>query len=103
MKWYVKVWQNYIVFEGRARRIEFWMFFFIHLAITIGLAYLGSWDSTNISMIVLLLYQSATLMPTISVVARYQRKRVVDINRDASPGRIGCSSIPIDSQELQER
>ncbi|MDD6582870.1 MAG: DUF805 domain-containing protein [Bacteroidales bacterium] len=26
MKWYIKVMKNYLTFDGRARRIEYWMF-----------------------------------------------------------------------------
>lgn len=30
MRWYFKVIKNYLFFEGRARRMEFWMFFLIN-------------------------------------------------------------------------
>ena len=37
MEWYLKVLQNFLVFSGRARRKEYWMFTLINFLITIGI------------------------------------------------------------------
>ncbi|WP_456272514.1 DUF805 domain-containing protein [Bacillus sp. AK031] len=37
MKWYFKVIRNYINFEDRARRLEFWMFVLINTLVLSGL------------------------------------------------------------------
>lgn len=37
MEWYIKVLKNYVNFEGRARRKEFWMFTLINSLIILGL------------------------------------------------------------------
>lgn len=38
MNWYIKVFKDYAVFEGRARRKEFWMFALFHIIIVIALS-----------------------------------------------------------------
>ena len=38
MKWYFAVLQKYIVFEGRARRQEYWMFMLVNFIISLVLA-----------------------------------------------------------------
>ncbi|MGM0843641.1 MAG: DUF805 domain-containing protein [Bacillota bacterium] len=38
MRWYFKVLKNYVNFRGRARRMEFWIFFFINLILGFFLA-----------------------------------------------------------------
>ena len=38
MEWYIKVLENYAVFEGRARRMEYWMFVLVNLFISLGIA-----------------------------------------------------------------
>jgi len=38
MYWYLQVLQKYAVFEGRARRKEYWMFFLINLIVSLLLA-----------------------------------------------------------------
>ncbi len=37
MQWYAKVFANYAVFTGRARRTEYWMFFLINFIISMVL------------------------------------------------------------------
>ena len=41
MKWYFVVLQKYIVFEGRARRQEYWMFMLVNFIISLILAALS--------------------------------------------------------------
>ncbi len=37
MNWYLEVFRKYGVFEGRARRTEYWMFYVFNILISIGL------------------------------------------------------------------
>lgn len=38
MNWYLNVMKNYITFDGRARRKEYWMFFLINIIILLVLS-----------------------------------------------------------------
>jgi uncharacterized membrane protein YhaH (DUF805 family) len=38
MSWYLEVLKKYAVFDGRARRKEYWIFFLINLVIAVVLA-----------------------------------------------------------------
>tara|TARA_B100001250_G_scaffold362602_1_gene341406 strand:+ start:48 stop:491 length:444 start_codon:yes stop_codon:yes gene_type:complete len=79
MEWYLKVMKNYIEFNGRARRKEYWMFtllntIFLILALTIdynlNLHYFGI---TVLST----LYYFATLIPALAVSVR----RIHDVGK----------------------
>ena len=60
MRWYIEViLNNYINFQGRARRKEFWMFMLIHVLISISLYF--------IAKIVLIVYLALTICPTVGV------------------------------------
>lgn len=37
MEWYLKVMQNFLVFSGRARRKEYWMFLLVNFGITLAI------------------------------------------------------------------
>ena len=41
MRWYIEVLKKYAVFEGRARRTEYWMFTLVNIIITLVLAALS--------------------------------------------------------------
>lgn len=41
MKWYIEVLKKYIVFEGRARRQEYWMFMLVNFVVSVVLASLS--------------------------------------------------------------
>jgi len=41
MEWYIKVLTNYSNFDGRARRMEYWMFQLINLLFSLGLLLVG--------------------------------------------------------------
>ncbi len=74
MNWYVKVLRNYAVFEGRARRKEYWMFVLFNLIFSVVLAILGSamqfdWLSNIYSLVV--------LVPSLAVAVR----RMHDVNK----------------------
>ena len=47
MNWYIKVWKNYAVFNGRATRSEFWYFFLIHVVVILILGVIDNaiWGS----------------------------------------------------------
>jgi uncharacterized membrane protein YhaH (DUF805 family) len=46
MKWYLEVLRNYAVFEGRARRKEYWMFLLLHTLFAVGLAFIDGLTGT---------------------------------------------------------
>lgn len=75
MNWYLEVLRKYAVFDGRARRMEYWMFMLFNLVITVVLAivegFLGS------AGLVGALYGLAVLIPGIAVSVR----RLHDTNR----------------------
>ncbi|MED4534926.1 DUF805 domain-containing protein [Metabacillus fastidiosus] len=68
MQWYLKVLKNYIVFKGRARRKEYWMFFLIDLIISTVLERIetvGEFDP-----LLSVPYHLATLLPYFAVATR---------------------------------
>ncbi|WP_129690824.1 DUF805 domain-containing protein [Gottfriedia acidiceleris] len=68
MEWYLKVLKNYAVFNGRARRTEYWMFFLFNAIITIILSFLENiGDITNVLTGI---YGILTLLPSLAVGAR---------------------------------
>ena len=75
MEWYLKVLRNYVGFEGRARRKEFWMFALINFIIGLILsaieAVFGSFG------ILSTLYGLAILLPSLAVTVR----RLHDTNK----------------------
>jgi len=68
MEWYVKVWKNYAVFQGRARRKEYWMFFLFNLIISIVLSIVESLIGLN--SVLTGLYSLAVLLPSLGVGVR---------------------------------
>ncbi len=77
MNWYLDVLKKYAVFDGRARRQEYWMFLLINLGIAIGIgiieAIIGSPGVLG------MLYSLAVLIPGVAVSAR----RLHDTSRSA--------------------
>jgi uncharacterized membrane protein YhaH (DUF805 family) len=74
MSWYVEVLKKYAVFDGRARRKEYWMFFLINLVITIVLIFIDSLMGTYSPQaglgLLSGLYSLAVLIPSIAVTVR---------------------------------
>ncbi|ODG93144.1 MULTISPECIES: DUF805 domain-containing protein [Bacillaceae] len=68
MEWYLKVLKNYVVFSGRARRTEYWMFFLFNAIITIILSILQS--IADIDNILTGIYGLLTILPSLAVGAR---------------------------------
>jgi len=77
MDWFLQVLKKYAVFNGRAQRMEYWMFTLIstiiYIALTVGLGFI----SASLAGIVALVYQLAVLVPSIAVGIR----RMHDIGR----------------------
>ncbi|MCT7956222.1 DUF805 domain-containing protein [Laspinema palackyanum] len=73
MNWYLKVWKNYAVFNGRARRKEYWMFVLFNFIVGFLLAIieevLGGITNTDQSVLTAI-YQLAVFIPTIAVSVR---------------------------------
>jgi uncharacterized membrane protein YhaH (DUF805 family) len=67
MNWYVKVLKDYVKFDGRARRQEYWMFFLINVIIS---AVLSVIDMAIGMRILTGLYSLALLLPSLGVAVR---------------------------------
>lgn len=74
MNWYLEVLKKYAVFDGRARRKEYWYFFLINTVISIFLAFIDSFTGTISEEAGLGLlsgiYALAVLIPGLSVTVR---------------------------------
>ena len=80
MEWYIKCWKNYAVFQGRARRKEFWMFALFNWIICMALSMIGSLFVDSIGLagqIPYYIYAFAVLIPSIAVAVR----RLHDVNK----------------------
>jgi len=83
MQWYTDVLKKYIVFTGRARRKEFWMFTLISFIISAVLSALDNilgWTNGTNNGVLSSLYGLAVLLPSLAVAAR----RLHDTNRSAA-------------------
>ncbi|WP_058831172.1 DUF805 domain-containing protein [Paenibacillus polymyxa] len=68
MQWYLKVLQNYVGFQGRARRTEYWMFVLFSV---IACFIVGLIDGLlGLTPILTLIYSLAVLLPSLAVLAR---------------------------------
>jgi uncharacterized membrane protein YhaH (DUF805 family) len=74
MSWYLKVLKNYAVFEGRARRREYWMFTLISFLIAIGAMIIDNILGTTIQDLpyglFYALYSLAVFIPGLAVLVR---------------------------------
>jgi uncharacterized membrane protein YhaH (DUF805 family) len=61
MHWYTDVLKKYAVFDGRARREEFWMFTLFNLIISLGIALIAAPLYLLYSLIVLLPHLAVTV------------------------------------------
>ncbi|MEH6939434.1 DUF805 domain-containing protein [Bacillus sp. JJ664] len=77
MEWYLKVLKNYVGFEGRARRKEYWMFNLFNVIAIILLSFIESF--TGISPVLSGVYSVAVFLPSLAVGAR----RLHDIGKSA--------------------
>jgi uncharacterized membrane protein YhaH (DUF805 family) len=68
MEWYLKVLKNYVGFQGRARRKEYWMFVLFSVIVSIVLSIVDS--IAGLSSGLSGLYSLAVLLPSIAVGVR---------------------------------
>lgn len=68
MHWYIKVLKNYIGFQGRARRKEYWMFVLLNSLITVILSIVES--SMDFGSVLTNIYSLAVLLPFLAVSVR---------------------------------
>ena len=68
MNWYLKVLKNYVGFEGRARRTEYWMFVLFNFLAAVVLAIVEY--SLGLESILSVLYSLAILLPSLAVAVR---------------------------------
>ena len=74
MEWYLKVLKNYSVFNGRARRKEYWMFCLFNIIFSYVLGFIdgftGMMDMDSGYGLLSGIYTFAVLLPSISVAVR---------------------------------
>lgn len=79
MNWYIKVLKQYADFEGRARRMEYWVFVLCNVAISCMISFLDIILGTifNYSPFIIdgtgilaIIYSLAVLLPSIAVLVR---------------------------------
>lgn len=73
MNWYIKVLKQYAVFNGRARRKEYWMFFLFNIIIVMILGFIegiANINPTSDDSILANIYKLAILIPSIAVGVR---------------------------------
>jgi uncharacterized membrane protein YhaH (DUF805 family) len=75
MKWYWRVIKNYLFFEGRARRMEYWVFHLIHFLIIWVLDFIETYKGWGILLTGI--YWLLTILPLLAVSVR----RLHDIGR----------------------
>lgn len=80
MNWYLKAWKKYAVFDGRASRTEYWMFFLFNVLAGFVLGFvegvLGAISNTDQSVLSTI-YSLAVMVPSLAVGWR----RMHDIDR----------------------
>lgn len=65
MEWYLKVLKNYVGFQGRARRKEYWMYILFNVIISIVISILESF--LHLSSLLTGLYSLFVLLPLIAL------------------------------------
>lgn len=68
MNWYVKCLQNYAVFDGRARRKEYWMFVLFNFIVGFGIGFFQALLSMGETLGNI--YQLAIIIPSLAVAIR---------------------------------
>lgn len=69
MNWYIDVLKNYAVFNGRARRKEYWMFVLINMIVSAVLNVIQGVIGMEVPWISII-YMLAVLLPSIGVAIR---------------------------------
>jgi uncharacterized membrane protein YhaH (DUF805 family) len=74
MGWYLEVWRKYAVFEGRARRKEYWFFVLFHTIFAVCLmvidSFAGTFDEESGYGVFSGIYYLAALIPGLAVTVR---------------------------------
>lgn len=75
MNWYLSVLKKYVVFSGRARRKEYWMFYLINILISLALGVAagimaGASGQDGPADLILWIYTLAILLPSLGVTVR---------------------------------
>lgn len=70
MQWYLKVLKNYVGFQGRARRKEYWMFVLFNVIVAFVLGFIGGLIDQVFGMILGYAYGLAVLLPSLAVAVR---------------------------------
>ncbi|RUO30389.1 DUF805 domain-containing protein [Aliidiomarina soli] len=74
MNWYLKVLQQYAVFQGRARRKEYWMFVLFNLIVSIILGFIdagiGTFNAETGLGLLSGVYALAIFIPSLAVLVR---------------------------------
>lgn len=75
MNWYLSVLKKYVVFSGRARRKEYWMFYLINILISLLLGVVagiiaGASGRDGPADLILWVYTLAILLPSLGVTVR---------------------------------
>jgi uncharacterized membrane protein YhaH (DUF805 family) len=65
MEWYLKVLKNYVVFQGRARRKEYWMFVLINSIISVILMVVE--EFAGLSGVLSGIYYLAVFLPSLAL------------------------------------
>lgn len=68
MEWYLKVLKKYSVFEGRARRKEYWIFLLFNMVINMALAFIET--LMGFEGVLTGLYSLGILIPSLAVSVR---------------------------------
>ncbi|AZN39644.1 DUF805 domain-containing protein [Paenibacillus albus] len=68
MEWYMKVIRNYVGFQGRARRKEYWMFILFNIIISLILSIIE--DLLGLSTMLSKLYSLFIFLPGLAVAVR---------------------------------
>lgn len=80
MNYYFEAWKKYAVFNGRARRKEYWIFFLFNILIAVVLGAIEGFTGINSESdesILYSIYQLAILLPSLAVGVR----RMHDVNK----------------------
>ena len=74
MNWYLSVLRKYAVFDGRARRKEYWFFQLVNTLILVVIVAVGGVAARNTLIspvhIIIVLYLCAVLLPSLAVTVR---------------------------------
>src|SRR4051812_13975540 len=68
MEWYLKVLKNYVGFQGRARRKEYWMFTLFSIIVSVILSIVE--NMIGLPAVLTTLYSLAVLLPSLAVSVR---------------------------------